>query len=33
MVLFPSYVAHTVHAQRSGTRLSIAFNVRKEPFP
>jgi uncharacterized protein (TIGR02466 family) len=34
MVLFPSFVAHAVHVQKgSGTRISIAFNVRKEPFP
>jgi uncharacterized protein (TIGR02466 family) len=34
MVLFPSYVPHAVHVQKgSGTRISIAFNLRKEPFP
>ena len=34
MILFPSYVAHSVHVQKgSGTRISVAFNVRKEPFP
>jgi uncharacterized protein (TIGR02466 family) len=34
MVLFPSYVPHAVHVQKgNGTRISIAFNLRKEPFP
>jgi uncharacterized protein (TIGR02466 family) len=34
MVLFPSYVPHTVLPHRgNGARISIAFNVRKEPFP
>jgi len=34
MVLFPSYIPHMVlpHAG-SGTRISIAFNLRKEPYP
>ena len=34
MILFPSYVPHAVHVQKgSSTRISIAFNLRKEPFP
>lgn len=34
MVLFPAYLTHAVHAHKgSGTRISIAFNLRKEPFP
>ena len=34
MVLFPSYVPHTVFPHvGKGTRISIAFNLRKEPFP
>ncbi|HWB48206.1 MAG TPA: TIGR02466 family protein [Stellaceae bacterium] len=34
MVLFPSYVPHAVPPHRgTGTRISIAFNVRREPFP
>ena len=34
MVLFPGYLSHAVHAHKgSGTRISIAFNFRKEPFP
>jgi uncharacterized protein (TIGR02466 family) len=34
MVLFPSYVPHMVYAHRgSRPRISIAFNMRKEPFP
>ena len=34
MILFPSYLPHSVPVHR-GTRprISIAFNVRKEPFP
>jgi uncharacterized protein (TIGR02466 family) len=34
MILFPSYLPHTVlpHAG-SRPRISIAFNLRKEPFP
>lgn len=34
MVLFPSYVPHMVfpHA-RTGPRISIAFNLRNEPYP
>ena|SRR5438067_2026067 len=34
MVLFPSYVPHMVFPhQGGGSRISIAFNLRKEPFP
>ena len=34
MVLFPSYVPHMVFPHEgSGARISIAFNLRKEPFP
>jgi uncharacterized protein (TIGR02466 family) len=34
MVLFPSYVPHmVVPHQGQGTRISIAFNLRKEPYP
>jgi uncharacterized protein (TIGR02466 family) len=34
MVLFPSYIGHTVFPYRGpGTRISIAFNLRKEPYP
>lgn len=34
MVLFPSYVPHMVFAhQGSKPRISVAFNLRKEPFP
>jgi hypothetical protein len=34
MILFPSYVPHAVPPHRgAGTRISIAFNVRREPFP
>ena len=34
MLIFPSYVPHAVPPhQGSGTRISIAFNARKEPFP
>ncbi len=34
MVLFPSYVPHMVFAHRGDQpRISIAFNLRKEPFP
>jgi len=34
MVLFPSYVPHMVfpHAGK-GARISVAFNLRKEPYP
>jgi hypothetical protein len=34
MVLFPSYVPHMVfpHAG-TGPRISIAFNLRNEPYP
>jgi uncharacterized protein (TIGR02466 family) len=34
MVLFPSYVPHMVFPHSgTGTRISIAFNLRNEPFP
>ena len=34
MILFPSYVPHAVPPHRGdGTRISVAFNVRKDPFP
>jgi uncharacterized protein (TIGR02466 family) len=34
MVLFPSYVPHMVFPHSgSGARISIAFNLRKEPYP
>jgi uncharacterized protein (TIGR02466 family) len=34
MVLFPSYVPHAVLPHRGDhPRISIAFNVRKDPFP
>jgi hypothetical protein len=34
MILFPSYVPHDVLPHRGDCpRISIAFNVRKEPFP
>ena len=34
MILFPSYVPHGVLPHRGDhSRISIAFNVRKEPFP
>jgi uncharacterized protein (TIGR02466 family) len=34
MILFPAYVPHAVPPHRGdGARISIAFNVRKEPFP
>jgi uncharacterized protein (TIGR02466 family) len=34
MILFPSYVSHMVFAHRGDRpRISIAFNLRKEPFP
>ena len=34
MILFPSYVPHMVFAHRgSRPRISIAFNLRREPFP
>ena len=34
MVLFPSYLLHMVFAhQGKRPRISIAFNLRKEPFP
>jgi hypothetical protein len=34
MVLFPSYVPHAVTPhQGARERISIAFNLRREPFP
>lgn len=34
MILFPSYLPHMVFAHRGlRPRISIAFNLRKEPFP
>ena len=34
MVLFPSYVPHMVFPHEGASeRISIAFNLRKEPFP
>jgi hypothetical protein len=34
MVLFPSYVPHNVPPHRGDRpRISIAFNLRKEPYP
>ena len=34
MVLFPSYLPHMVYVhQGKRPRISIAFNLRKEPFP
>jgi uncharacterized protein (TIGR02466 family) len=34
MILFPSYLPHMVFAHRGKRpRISIAFNVRKEPYP
>jgi uncharacterized protein (TIGR02466 family) len=34
MIIFPSYVPHAVPPhQGNGTRISIAFNVRRDPFP
>jgi uncharacterized protein (TIGR02466 family) len=34
MVLFPSYVPHMVLPHEgAGTRISIAFNLRREPYP
>ena len=34
MVLFPSYLAHMVFPQESpNPRISVAFNLRREPFP
>jgi uncharacterized protein (TIGR02466 family) len=34
MILFPSYLPHAVGPHRGDRpRISIAFNVRKEPFP
>ena len=34
MILFPSYLPHMVYPHKgSRPRISIAFNLRKEPFP
>jgi hypothetical protein len=34
MVLFPSYLVHSVLPHRGErARLSIAFNLRREPYP
>lgn len=34
MVLFPSYLPHSVHPHRgNGLRISVAFNFRNEPYP
>jgi len=34
MILFPSYLPHMVYPHRGARpRISIAFNLRKEPFP
>jgi uncharacterized protein (TIGR02466 family) len=34
MVLFPSYLPHMVYPHKGGRpRISIAFNLRREPFP
>jgi Putative 2OG-Fe(II) oxygenase len=34
MVLFPSYLPHTVFPhQGAGRRIPIAFNLRDKPFP
>jgi uncharacterized protein (TIGR02466 family) len=34
MILFPSYIPHTVFSHRGDrARISIAFNLRKEPYP
>lgn len=34
MILFPSYVPHAVPPHRGdGQRISVAFNLRKEPYP
>ncbi len=34
MVLFPSYMQHAVLAHEGvRQRISIAFNLRREPFP
>jgi uncharacterized protein (TIGR02466 family) len=34
MILFPSYVPHAVLPHRGGRpRISVAFNVRRDPFP
>jgi uncharacterized protein (TIGR02466 family) len=34
MILFPSYLPHMVHPHKGNRpRMSIAFNLRKEPYP
>jgi uncharacterized protein (TIGR02466 family) len=34
MIIFPSYLPHMVYPHRgSRPRISIAFNLRKEPYP
>jgi Putative 2OG-Fe(II) oxygenase len=34
MVLFPRYVPHLVHPYRGNRqRISLAFNLRNEPYP
>jgi uncharacterized protein (TIGR02466 family) len=34
MVMFPSYLAHMVFPQEAnGARISVAFNLRRDPFP
>jgi hypothetical protein len=34
MMLFPSYVPHMAFPHRGAReRISISFNLRKEPFP
>jgi hypothetical protein len=34
MIIFPSYLPHMVYPHRGGRpRISIAFNLRKEPYP
>ena len=34
MILFPSYLAHMVFPQEANEpRISVAFNMRREPFP
>jgi uncharacterized protein (TIGR02466 family) len=34
MILFPSYIPHAVPPHRGDRpRISVAFNVRREPFP
>lgn len=34
MILFPGYLPHAVQPHKgAGVRISVAFNVRKDPFP